>query len=223
MRKLFKISLAFLMACAVTIHPKAALSNNNDNLDLADKTIRENIVELYEEAQQNGKIFNSKASLVDQDDNKIDLVTYEIDTTSLTKQNKDAMKSKTYVTRASGTLTEDGFEQTGGVYVYITIYYTTRGTTPDEYLLTKVSGGYAIQDPQISVTSQSIRYACVGNWPILDNSQNVSRSPTTSSWSYNTGFTRYFILDGASIGANSLTKFKRGASTWSLQLINNLV
>lgn len=232
MKRLLKAGLAVFMAFALTISPKALSSNAANKLALAEQSIHENIVTLYEKAKSvNARGNTAFASLEDGAGNSYDIPQYKIDTSDLTSSFVGSnTKSITYIAntsdymRSRGNNTEGGYDGSYSVYGYVTIYYTTTGTNPDRILLTSVSGGYTIADSQVSVTNQLVKYGCNGNEVY---NQDASFNTTSSSWSRSTGFTRYVEvvdLDYSSfvVGCNSKITFRRGnGGSYNFTVVNN--
>ena len=85
MKRLLKAGLAVFMAFALTISPKALSSNAANKLALAEQSIHENIVTLYEKAKSvNARGNTAFASLEDGAGNSYDIPQYKIDTSDLT-------------------------------------------------------------------------------------------------------------------------------------------
>lgn len=129
-----------------------------------------------------------------------------------------------YIQALSGNNYKEKWDSSLGVKADLTVYYNTKGTTPEEYLLTKVSGGWTIADTSISLSNREVYYVSEGSFPQPVYNQHSTKTPTTNSFNYNTGFTKYVAEDFSLVGATSKVTLKRGtSSTWTLTLPNNIV
>ncbi|MDH6402762.1 hypothetical protein M2139_002668 [Enterococcus sp. PF1-24] len=119
----------------------------------------------------------------------------------------------------SGNQTKDGWDSSYGVNGRVTVYY--KKDNSNRYLITSVSGGYSNYDSSIQITDQSVAVACAGG---ESSGQKKSFYPgTSSSWSYNTGFSTYVTPAIYAIGGGQVTiNLKRNSSRWSLN-VNNIL
>lgn len=101
------------------------------------------------------------------------------------------------------------------------IYYKNKGTTPDEYLLTRISGNYNIIDPQVQVGSSKVMYACNGLFPETVNNQRVELNLSGNSFDYYTNFTKYVTEEDGLIGAKYTLNLKRGTSSKWTFIVDN--
>lgn len=118
---------------------------------------------------------------------------------------------KSTQTRAS--YTDEQWDSTTSVYFSMTVDYSKNSS--NYICLRQVSGSYNIQQSGISVTNQSVEY--VQESPLLGVNDYGIQYPTSSSFSYNTGFTNY-IPDNIStmtFGATWKATINRGNSSWS--------
>lgn len=153
-------------------------------------------------------------------DGKISIVdTYEY---KMVIEDQDTLNSTSYIsTFSSGNKDLSKKDSSYSVEGYLKISYDV-GTyrNADAYKLTKVSGGYTILDGTVSVSSQSVTYGISGvsNEGVVQ--MHNTKKPTSSSWSYSTGYTPYLVLvDNYSFGATyNLTLKRYSSSTWNLSL-----
>lgn len=132
-------------------------------------------------------------------------------------------KTVLYAAGTSGSKQEIDYDSVYTIKGYVTIYYTTvdvAGTTCRR--LTKVSGGYTWLDNSGSqVTSQSLYYGMTGVGTSTLVNETGSKTPTGTSFSYNTGFTGAINTNGIyALGATYTIYLKRTSSgtTWKLQI-----
>ncbi len=121
---------------------------------------------------------------------------------------------------APGSKYQEKWDSTYSVLAWTTNYYDVKYSSITEYKLTSVSGGYTISQSGVQITSQALKYGCSD----IFNTQIGNKSPTSSSWSYNTGFTKYISpANGSYVMGNNVTlNIKRGSS-WTLYLQNNVI
>ena len=112
------------------------------------------------------------------------------------------------------------WDNSGGVKIYSTIYYTDHG---DTISLDRVTGGYDKADRSLTIVSQALTMGATDP----AHTQNQTKYPSGSSWSYNApsswvavdniqGFVQY-------MGAYYRVDIKRSGSPWRVELINNLL
>ena len=95
-------------------------------------------------------------------------------------------------------------------------YQTRTGANGQEYLMTGASGRCSTTTGVQLLVNQSEVYMACSN-PYQNITQWLDRYPTSSSWSYNTGFTKYVINSGTfgnHLGINWLGTLQRGSTTW---------
>ncbi|GEM_PF-5748907 len=142
-----------------------------------------------------------------------------------TKHNESVIATESTLLNSSGNTYLDKWDNSLGVLGYCTIYYSisTDSYGVAIYNLTKVTGGYTISDSSISVSSQNLVYGAVGTGPTGMVNNSNTKTPTSSSWSYNTGYSKYIAFAGYyTFGATYTLNLSRTTSNWSLTL-NNLL
>lgn len=116
----------------------------------------------------------------------------------------------------------DGADVTGGVTAHLTIYWTSPDYPNQSILLTRVSGGWSINDHQIVVRASRVRYGC-SSLIVNDQSKEVSSVP--NPFNYVTGFDEPVAKGDTSTGANlTLTLGEANnpsSGSWTLYLQNN--
>lgn len=110
----------------------------------------------------------------------------------------------------------DGWDSNGAIRGYVTYYFDRSDVDGFPAVqVKKVSGGYEVHDSAFYVKSQEILYGQVG--PGSDGfatNERVTKKPTSSSWSYNTGFTSHVITgEGTVYGVNYTLTVSRQNST----------
>ena len=118
---------------------------------------------------------------------------------------------ETQQSRAS--YTDEKWDNTTSVLFSMTVNYNKNSS--NYICLSNVSGSYSIKQSGVSVTNQSLQY--VQNNPYVGVNDYATRYPTSSSFSYNTGFSNYVPDDNStlSFGAVWNATIKRGGSSWS--------
>lgn len=113
-------------------------------------------------------------------------------------------------------------DTTGSVRAYLKITYKTKGITPEEYLLTNVSGNYSILDHQVRVTGAKISYGCNGFFPSYVSNQMATDISVSNPFDKRTGFSKYVIEDFSStIGCYYTLDLARGTSNkWKFTIEN---
>lgn len=121
------------------------------------------------------------------------------------------------VSAAGGSSNVYGWDSTGGIKGNITVHYLVDSL--GKYKITSISGGYEIHDTATQVLSQSVISGCSG----AGVSQRKTYYPTSSSWSFATGFTQYVKPNLYSVGgATNTLKLKRNSSQWTMTIQNLL-
>lgn len=198
----------------------------------ADEYINDNLDVLVDEAKGDTDMLVDTAELISDTGEVLELPVYEIDTTDVINQfsSDENLHSITYAVDTSdivsaaaasysGNKYASTWDSTGSIQAYLTIYYTYTNDLSPQYLFTSIAGGYTRADSQVSVASQSLTYGYSG----IKGSSSVTKYPTSSSWSYTTGFTTYNPGYSLKLGGNYTLNLKRGtSSTWTLYLQNNL-
>lgn len=105
---------------------------------------------------------------------------------------------------------------------YNRIYYqnsTDRGVAYAK--LTRVTGGWKVFNPLTTLSNRIVRYGSSG-WPT--GTQAAVKYPIGNTYSYNTpsSWKRTALSGSYAIGTNSTVTVKRGSSTWTVKLRNNL-
>ncbi len=91
------------------------------------------------------------------------------------------------------------------------------------YKLTKVNGSWKITDDGVKLSNRDVSWQCSSFSPRVV--QEGHKSPTSNTYSYNTGFTKYIgeYDMNAWVGATSLVDISKGARNWELQVTVNKV
>ncbi|ATW26326.1 hypothetical protein [Candidatus Formimonas warabiya] len=137
------------------------------------------------------------------------------------------IKSSDFSIQGTGHYDDEDGDSTGSVLAYSTVYWNTVTDSLDNtgYLLTKVNGGWQIQDAQVSLSNRTVQYYCSGM--TIDSGPSVkqkyTQTPTANAYAYNTGFTKYVVKwqGSASIGMTSTVKLTRGTANWNFSFTND--
>jgi len=206
-----------------TSEMKEELINQNEDY------ITENIDKLINQKKNARSLPEEKMNVFDENGHLKDTMpSYIIQDEELKDNNGDS--TGLYVTTfaaETGNKNASGSDSTGSVTIRSSIYYNVKTTTAGVkyYVLTKVSGGYSNLNSGVQITSQTVTYRESG--PGESGSGSVTypittKYPTGSTFSYNTGYTKYVVLGSmTNFGCNYTVTLKRG-STWSYSLGNNL-
>lgn len=215
--------------------PINALAFNQDKteqyaVEKTDSFISRNIEDLIEDSKELNTLIENVTELKSNTGEILEVPVYEIDTTEITQQfsQDEDLKSVTYaidtsdaisVASATGSTNRTEWDSTSSVKAYTTIYYKSSGN-PAYYLLTSVTGGYTIGDPQVKVKSQKVVMGCSDYVTV----QSLTKTPTLSSWSYATSFKTSVLYSQMLLGSNYYLTLQQvsGGSTWTLQITNNL-
>lgn len=114
------------------------------------------------------------------------------------------------------------WDSTLGVRAHSRIYYTISKKDNVRYAkLNKITGGWKIDDSSIKLSKRTVRYGSSG-WP--SGTQKATKNPSGNSYTYNTpsSWKKTAIEGGRAVGSTSVVTLKRGKSTWTLTLVNNL-
>lgn len=173
---------------------------------------------------------NSYAMLTSEDGDvyyiKIDNVETAIQTT--TQANGEIAVTKSVLINGenliSSTATQNNeredWDSTASIKAYTTIYFKESGS-PKTYLITKVTGGFTYYDLDVDVKAQKVIIGCKGPFPSYTD-QKITKYPTGTSFSEDTGFTKYVLPTRAEIGASYTLTIGRNGKTWELKLLNSL-
>ena len=168
--------------------------------------------------------FTAIGCLTDENGNKYYIEGELVDTPAVFAMDDAGDKTVTYAFDTYATnseLQKGAFDSTGSVKSYILITYNTTGSADEYMLIKRVRGWWTISDPQVSVTSASIKYNCSGLTP---HSESVRQTNTINNIvpdkTYNTNFSQYVLKDySGQINATITTNLKRGSSSkWSFDV-----
>lgn len=236
MKKILKSILSKFICCVMilslsTLNVDASFSDTSDKIiSINEEYIQEHFENLLNEIQTASKLEYSRIlstnNLVTNAEN---ISLYKIQDNELV--DKQGATTGIYAVTYAAVITDgstnlSGYDPTIAVKCYSTIYFHIRevkGTK--EYCLYKVSGGYTKDDSSTSVKLQTVTYSEGGsgsegnvNYPV------TTKSPTGSSWSYNTGYTKYVIKGGIYSGSGCAytIKLSKGSDSWTYTLSNPL-
>ena len=128
-----------------------------------------------------------------------------------------------YVITGETSDSSKGWDSAHSVEGTVTVTYEVSSYEGVRILRMKtVSGGYRIVDTSFSVKAQRVIYGQTGTGPDgLGTNETISdpKRPTTSSWSYNTGF-KGFVADGGAIysGATYWIDIERQSYSSTIQI-----
>lgn len=118
---------------------------------------------------------------------------------------------------------DDKWDSSQGVKGYSRFYYTksTASGGDERAKLTKVTGGWTVDDSSIKLSGRTVTFGCSG-WPA--GNQSTTKKPTGNSFSYtpSSSWKAASIDAEGAIGVTTKVTLKRNSSTWSLKLNNNL-
>ncbi len=117
-----------------------------------------------------------------------------------------------------GMIKTDGkWDNSYSVYGYLKIIYNSRPNgNYTEYLLTNVSGYWERSDSTVTIRDRYVAYTCQY---VFTQNQVTWKYPTSNSFNYNTGYTKYVPNDNTTsvLGAqSSVTLLHGSASKWTL-------
>lgn len=218
---------------AFSVNAKAAETDIGS--PLKDNLGVQNEIQLYEQKLENIDIFweNCESGAIPtqkaveyantDEGSRYKVTSYQFENQIFNSENREVTAETTiYEIEVCATASSTDFEYdpTKNVKGELTIYWdksTYNGNSTRK--LSKVSGKYVIEDSAASVLSQKVIYGQVGPGPgqlagvnEVVNSDNAKK-PTSSSWSYNTGFKGYTLSGSESIfGAKNFITIKRSSS-----------
>lgn len=168
------------------------------------------------------------AQLVDDLGNSTSITGYLIDSYNARSLNTDS--SVTYAYQIyENQLIKEGSDSTLSSRVILTIFYNTYTTSSGDtaYLLTRVSGSWAIQDAHVTVPYAHVRYTCQGvrpnGLPFINQTQDYEPTAYLCGFNITTGFNEYVISGVMGIlGATMTLNYERGSRTWTFVMQNNL-
>lgn len=110
-------------------------------------------------------------------------------------------------------LSDEEWDPSISVKAYLTLTYDKN--LSGKYLLTKVSGGWYKADSSVSISNRYVLMACQDPYAL---SQRLVKTPTSNTFSYNTGFTKYVNSDltPACLQVYTTTKLTHSTSVWYL-------
>ena len=116
----------------------------------------------------------------------------------------------------NGDMGDSYWDPSGSVLFNMRLYYSEQ-SNPSTVRLDKVTGNLSVKQANITYSNQKVNYQCSN--PSVVQQQN-SKYPTGSSFSYNTGFSKYVpAADYSSVGAAWSGKLTRGSSwTWQFNV-----
>lgn len=150
-----------------------------------------------------------------------------IDTTEEQQSDNIFMKTSTYEiiipvssnnTRASVINTDN--DSTISMEVTLKSTYVKNGTDT-AILLTGVSGSWRPLDSRVYIKQTLLEYGCSS---ISGVTQTGVQFPSSSPFSYSTGFTEYVAKDGGSeVGSRLTLALARGGSTWNFVITSSVI
>ncbi|MFA9377142.1 MAG: hypothetical protein ACERKZ_10375 [Lachnotalea sp.] len=234
-KKTIKFIQGIILSLAMVI-PMFTMSAHAETIDLQEKTIAENEKYIQEnfsallesKLKTSNNQYSKSMSLnsLSAVNDGLEESTYKIQDAELLNDQGEStgIFATTYaaVASSSGNKYEDGTDDTIAVTCYSTIYYskrTAKGST--EYCLSKVAGGYTKSDGSTTVKSQTLNYGEAGIGSDGNVQLSQSETPTKTSYSYSTGYSKYITTAGThNIGCTYIIKLKKGSDTWSYYLYN---
>lgn len=139
---------------------------------------------------------------------------------------KEGLSAEELISRAAGgnNYAYD-FDSSYSVKAFSTVYYTKdTSVVPNKIKLTKVTGGYEIQDRNTVVDSARLIMACYGTGQLVH--QRTEFYPTSNSWTYYAPSNWVGVAPdfAGGIGANYILTLRRSynTTTWTFSL-NNMV
>ena len=139
---------------------------------------------------------------------------------------KDGLSAEDLISRAAGgNKYAYDFDSSYSVKAFSTVHYTKdTSVVPNKIKLTKVTGGYEIQDMNTVVVSAKLIMACYGTGQLIN--QRTEFYPTSNSWTYYAPSNWVGVAPdfAGGIGANYILTLKRSynSTTWTFSL-NNMV
>ena len=130
------------------------------------------------------------------------------------------------VTAGSGSITEGGSDTNSLTEAFLTVHFRTREVTDEpevsginEYLLTRVSGYWAENSPNIYVSYGSLDYYCYKN-EAPGSRQEVLSATVSNYFDVSTGFSEYVYSSIAMFGATLVVHVTMGSRNWTFQVVN---
>ena len=117
--------------------------------------------------------------------------------------------------RADYNTSGSNWDASRSVKIYMTIYYTINGNQAE---LDYITGGYSLYDSTVSVTSQSIYYACNQGALGQTDTKNKYSSSSWTIWAPSSWSPIRTDVGTGSIGATLTTTAKRSAGSWQIVL-----
>ena len=222
---------------------KEAIKNYDSEIKNSIDSSLEKKIENHEKPDQIGKMSNGKGKeylipiyyiaeeeLLLSNGNELLAQTYVYalpDTESKVKSVEETAASiLAAASTVNGSTSLNSYDPAGSlVRGFCTIYYTinTDASGAKTYKLNSVSGNYTRGDTSFSVSKQSVMYGEVGIGPQGAVNSTSKVTPTASSWSYSTGYTKYIGLDVAhTFGASYTLTVSRSSSSWTFKIQNLL-
>lgn len=120
---------------------------------------------------------------------------------------------------------DEGWDDSAGVKAYSTIYWSegTAGNITTVYL-TKVKGGWDIDDSSISIIDKTVRIGQNG-WSDSGyvGNQLVDKSPSGLSFTYYINFSKELLTsEDYYAGTDLYATLKRGGSEWEFRFENKI-
>lgn len=147
---------------------------------------------------------------------------------------EDQVTSNSFRIMSSSPNSDDKWDPTYGVRAYSTIYWDdwTDPRGMDYYDLKKVSGGWDIQDSQISLTDREVTVGANG-WvwnefpPYQQQYEEFSPTPFTYNYSSAAGNWNFFPVSASeqyAVGSSSVATvhYKQSSNTYLLDFSNNI-
>ncbi|NLV36566.1 MAG: hypothetical protein GXY17_07825 [Clostridiaceae bacterium] len=159
-------------------------------------------------------------------------ITTNITSQLLKRTIKDGKVAEIYAVTSlgSGTLYDEMWDGSISVKTYSTIYYSVDSSGPTgTALLTKVTGGWYIDDRTVSVSNRKVIYVTNGWGPTgYFLNQRVEKNASANTFTYYTGFNKWIFNDsgypGNMLGCRTECTLKHGsASVWYLTFNNDLL
>ena len=121
---------------------------------------------------------------------------------------------------ARGSITSNDNDSTISMQATLTSTYS-KNATNTALLLTDVSGSWKPLDTWTYIKKAKLVYGC-SSLSLIE--QTGVKYPTSSPFSYSTGFTKFVAIDGGSeVGARLTLTLARGGSTWNFTLPSSVI
>lgn len=222
-------------AYAIPAVPYDQMQIIDNTISEYDEKLDEDIEELVEKCENDGVPVSETTGTVQNDQGEsFEIPMYEFNEVVCSTGNETVV-ANTYVydlpdpeevTRATtGNTNVNATDASSSIKGRLTIYYTYiyNADGLEFRRLTKVTGGYTIVDNAFSVASQRVEAIQFGVSPSGGTSESCGPFyPSSSSWSYNTGFSDSVSLSfDHQFGAKYLLTVKR-QSSWTFEVRNFL-